>query len=147
MRMRELTACYAVHGKEAHRLAMESAEALHRQVVPLASRHPLQTRVFQASAVDAEALKCHLGETRVDVVLTDIPYGRQSQWRVSALNHAQSPAGAMLQALRGVLHEWSIVAVASDKSQKIYEEGYERVERFQVGKRRIVLLTRATRYS
>jgi hypothetical protein len=46
----------------------------------------------------------------------------------------------MLRALRALLHAGSIVAVAADKQQKIADDGYDRVERFQIGKRQVVLL-------
>ena len=46
----------------------------------------------------------------------------------------------MLDSLLGVLSESSIVAIVSDKGQKVSHEGYQRLERFQVGKRRVIIL-------
>jgi tRNA G10 N-methylase Trm11 len=135
-----LAAHYRVHGKESHQAALRSAEALGEQVATLARHRPIRTQVFQASAFDAQALMSQLGDTRADIVLTDVPYGRHSEWRVDHQDQAQNPVGAMLQALRGILHTGSIVAVISDKHQKIVEDDYVRVERFQMGKRQIMLL-------
>jgi 23S rRNA (guanine2535-N1)-methyltransferase len=87
-----------------------------------------------------EVLVSQLGDTCVDVVLTDVPYGQRSQWQIDSLDPTQSPIGAMLNALQSVLHAGSIVAIASDKQQKVRHDGYERVERFQIGKRQVVLL-------
>jgi hypothetical protein len=46
----------------------------------------------------------------------------------------------MLKALRPILKPESVVAVAADKGQKIQHENYIRLEKFQVGRRRIELL-------
>jgi len=39
-----------------------------------------------------------------------------------------------------VLSGSSIVAIASDKGQKVSHDHYQRVEQFQIGKRRVVIL-------
>ena len=54
--------------------------------------------------------------------------------------HQQVAIWSMLDALRCVLTSNSVVAIASDKSQKIAHEHYRRVERFGVGKRHVTLL-------
>jgi tRNA G10 N-methylase Trm11 len=139
-RIRELMVSYRDYGKESHQVALKSAEALHKKVATLARQHPIRTQVFHASAFDSAALMSHLGDARVDIVVTDIPYGRQSAWHLDNPAQTENPVGAMLQGLSGILHAGSLVAVASDKHQRIAQEGYERVERFQIGKRQIVLL-------
>ena len=45
-----------------------------------------------------------------------------------------------IEAIFDILSPASIVAVASDKQQKAIHEKYRRLEQFQVGKRRVVLL-------
>jgi 23S rRNA (guanine2535-N1)-methyltransferase len=139
-RIQELTEKYHEYGNESFQVALKSAAVLRKQVTSLVTQHPIRTRVFQASTFDAEVLSSHLDDTRVDIVLTDVPYGQHSQWQVDSLDPAQSPIGAMLSALQRVLHAGSIVAVASDKHQKVMHHGYERVEHFQLGKRQVVLL-------
>jgi hypothetical protein len=46
----------------------------------------------------------------------------------------------MLEALYEFLTPKSIVAIASDKLQKATHEKYERLEKFQLGKRLVVIL-------
>jgi hypothetical protein len=46
----------------------------------------------------------------------------------------------MLDALAEVLSPSSIVAIASDKQQKVSHAGYQRLEQFQIGRRRVVIL-------
>lgn len=139
-RIQELAGKYDLYGKASFQAAIQSAGRLRDQVVSLAQQHPMKTRVFQASALDAEQLRLHLSGTRVDIVLTDIPYGQQSAWQVETLDPTLNPAEQMLEALHPILHAESIVAVASDKQQKVRHDKYKRMERFQVGKRQVVLL-------
>jgi hypothetical protein len=44
-----------------------------------------------------------------------------------------------LEALHPLLKPLALVAIATDKAQKIPAEKYRRLERFQVGKRRIFI--------
>jgi tRNA G10 N-methylase Trm11 len=98
---------------------------------------PIQTNVFRANAADANGLREELQGAPVDIVFTDIPYGQHSEWmEISNSN----PTWAMLEALRQVLPMESIIAVASDKLQKISHEGYRRLEKVRVGKRQVVIL-------
>ena len=46
----------------------------------------------------------------------------------------------LLGALTGVLQHTAVIAVVSDKAQKAAHDGYRRIEQFQVGKRRVVIL-------
>ena len=86
-------------------------------------------------------LRQNLKGTTVDIVFVDVPYGLHSQWRNPDSNSAPGNSlWRMLNALLGVLIPTSIVAVVSDKRQKASHEGYQRIEHFQVGKRRVVLL-------
>ena len=106
----------------------------------LSALHPIQVRVFQADALDGQVLHSQLQGLQVDIVFTDVPYGQHSQWR-GQLARARSPMWAMLDALRDVLVPTSLVAVVSDKQQKGAHDRYRRVQRFQIGKRQIVILS------
>jgi hypothetical protein len=94
--------------------------------------------VFQANATDGKEISSHLKPRSVDIVFTDVPYGQHSYWRDS--NSSSNPLNSILEALLGALSSSAIVAIVSDKQQKVSHARYERIERFQVGKRRIVLL-------
>jgi len=137
----EIIALLKQYGKASHREALEAVQRLHQQIAPLAQNHPIHTQTFQADTADGAALASHLKDTRVDIVLTDVPYGQHSQWR-SSTPHAggADPVWCMLDALRGVLSPQGLVAVTTDKRQKVAHAAYRRVEHFQVGKRRVVIL-------
>ena len=98
-------------------------------------------RTFQASALDKGQLQEKLKGVSVDIVFADVPYGQHSQWQSSdAKNESNSSLWQMLDALLGIVAPTSIVAIAFDKNQKALHEKYQRLEQFQVGKRRVVIL-------
>lgn len=138
-REQEISAMLEDYGKDSHAGALRSLANLRSR---LASAAPVRTRCFQTNALDPAALSSALGDQRIDLVISDIPYGRLSGWVLpdDSPPGGPPPAWRLLESLRGVLVPTALVAVAADKGQKIEHPGYRRLERFQVGKRRVTLL-------
>jgi 16S rRNA G966 N2-methylase RsmD len=135
-RIGELSSLFEKYGKESHREALRSAWTLKKRLSSLRATHRLSTRVFPANAMDSTALRNQIEPRSVDIVFTDVPYGWHSQWR-----EAQSdPLGSMLESLLGLLSPSSILAIVSDKQQRPSHAGYQRLEKFHAGKRRVLLL-------
>jgi hypothetical protein len=140
-RERELAALHKAYGKESHRAAVASAGELHHQLCLHLQAHPIQTRVFCADAMDADALAAQMQGVQVDLVLTDLPYGRQTAWRLdTALEAGAAPAWHLLDALRAVLSPGSLVALIAAKQQALRHEQYRRLEAFRLGKRQVAIL-------
>jgi len=140
-RISEISEMFRLYGKESHKEALDSAHRLRNSISTLTEEHPLKTRIFRASALDSGALRENLKGITVDIVFVDVPYGLHSQWRdPDTSSQLDNPLWRMLNALAGVLVPTSIVAVVSDKRQKASHEGYQRIEQFQIGKRRVMLL-------
>lgn len=133
----ELEELLARYGKASHRAALQSAAVLRAGLAAHATLPPLKVWAFQADAADPEALRRQLPSGAVDVVVTDIPYGRHSHWAGAAF---ESPLEALLEALLAVLAPAGIVVIAADKSARPCHPRYRRLEHFQVGKRRVGLL-------
>jgi 23S rRNA (guanine2535-N1)-methyltransferase len=136
-RGREIAAMVRLFDKESHKSALESLNRMQEQVNVLTAVRPMQAHVFRANATQADSLREGLKDTSIDIVITDIPYGQHSRWEAV---QAADPAGAMLEALHAFLSPNSIVAVASDKAQKITSKHYTRLEKLQLGKRQVVIL-------
>jgi hypothetical protein len=135
-RIAALGADYARYGKESHRQALNSARRMRERI----GRMPaIPTRVFQADAGIPADLQRGLSGSKVDLVITDIPYGQHSAWR-GKLRDKPHPIWNLLDTLLEVLSPTGLVAVASDKAQKISHESYRRIERFSIGKRQVVIL-------
>lgn len=139
-RIRELSSLFDQYGKESHREALRSAAVLKEKLFNWTERQSLETKVFQASATDRQAISSHIKPKSVDIVFTDVPYGLHSKWQDIDLSGLANSLDAILDTLRGILSDSSIVAMASDKQQKTSHEGFQRLEQFQIGKRRIVIL-------
>jgi hypothetical protein len=140
-RIHEINGMLSRFGKASHQEALKSAIGLRQTVASWEQEYPLKMSTFLADATDGKTLCDKLKGVRVDIVLTDIPYGQRSQWVRSASDVSPSdPLWSMLSALLGVLSPTGIVAIAADKRQKIKHQKYERLDQFQVGKRRVGIL-------
>jgi 23S rRNA (guanine2535-N1)-methyltransferase len=122
------------YGKPSHAEALQSAERLRS----LAGSIDLPSRVFRADATSTSQITTELRDQRIDLVITDLPYGSQSAWQTA--EQTQPPSWLLLDVLRSVIARDSVVAICANKQQKIAHEAYRRVEHFQIGKRRIVIL-------
>lgn len=71
-----------------------------------------------------------------DVVITDVPYGNLVTWS----DNSADPVNILLEKLLPVLSDNSVVAVITDKYQKVNHERYKKMERFKVGKRQITIM-------
>jgi hypothetical protein len=137
-RMSEIEALLAAYGKDSHRAALQSARLLRERVAAEAGRFPLAAHVFQADVTAPQAVVEPLGGQAVDVVFADIPYGQHSRWQGAAqANPDPGPAWHMLETLTRVLAPGGIVAVVSGKQERVSHAGYQRLDQFQVGKRRV----------
>ncbi len=144
----EIQRMWAAYGKASHQEALQSAQRLQERLHAATSAgadHPIRTRLFQADALNGEALSGHLAGVALDVVITDIPYGRDSGWRTkdgpdNTAAPDLSPVWRMLEALLSVVSPWTVVAIAADKGPRLAHEGYQRIEHFRLGKRQVALL-------
>jgi tRNA G10 N-methylase Trm11 len=144
-RITEIEAMLAAYHKESHTEALVSAKKFREQLSSDLKSNSIAWQVFQADAMNSENMARGLKGERVDLVLADIPYGWQSKWQGNVLQSGtqggmQKPLWQMLEALRVILKPGAVVAIASDKRQKIKHNKFHRLERFQVGKRRISIL-------
>ncbi len=140
-RTAEIAGRLAAYGKSSYAEALAGAEKLHQRLVELVKQHPIATRLFRAD-ITKDSVRDEVGPRPVDVVLTDIPYGWHTSWHLSGQEEAGGPPPAwrMLETLIEVISPRTVLAIAADKGQKVAHERYRRVERFQVGKRQVVLL-------
>lgn len=131
-RIGEISKMLEQYGKDSHKETLKSANILKNKLFSSS-----ETNVFQANATNRKEILDHIQAKSVDIVFTDVPYGQHSQWHDS---ESSNPLESMLHALLGILSSSSLVAIASDKQQKVAHENFQRLEQFQVGKRRVVSL-------
>ena len=137
-RINEITLMINHYNKESHKEALKSALVLKDKIITLNQKHPLRRKIFRSSATDRQGILINIAARSVDIVFTDIPYGQHSQWE--GIDTLSNPLWSMLDALIETLSPSSIVAIVSDKKQKLAHNNYQRLEKFQVGKRQVVIL-------
>ncbi|MBN9736949.1 MULTISPECIES: hypothetical protein [unclassified Pseudonocardia] len=122
----------ARHGKESYAVAAAAARA----TIP-ASRP--EWRVGVADAGDPEAVRTALGGIEPDLVLADLPHGRQTSW-AGEPGTGPPPEAGFLVAVAEPLHaEAVVVAVGRGRSVPL-PPGVRPLERIRAGHRAAVLL-------
>ena len=139
-RIGEISKMLELYGKNAHKEALESGNILRTRISGLTQERPIATKVFQASVTDIKAIIKNIEPNAVDIVFTDVPYGKHSHWQSSNAGELLNPLRSMLDGLISILSPTGIVAIASDKQQKVSHESFKRLDQVQIGKRRIVIL-------
>ena len=138
-RIATIQALFDKFGKDSHAEAIKSGSHLKQRLIHLMNIHPLQTTFFHADATSSSELQSHLADTPIDLVITDIPYGSKASWQ-GDFDESHSPIWYLLDSLQTILTNHSVVAIVTDKKQKVAHETYTRLDRFQIGKRRIFIL-------
>ncbi|MFZ0547725.1 MAG: hypothetical protein WAM60_19920 [Candidatus Promineifilaceae bacterium] len=137
-RTNEILGMIERYGKTSHTAALESAHYFTRQLNDYTKLHRVETYTFTADATIPHQLTPHLVNQQIDLVFTDVPYGQRSSWQHNGED--PEPLTRILEGLRPFLSAVSVVAIVLNKSQSFSENNYRRIEKFQIGKRRVVLL-------
>ncbi len=156
-RIDEISHYLQSYAKTSHQAALDSAIRLRRDLGLALAGRALSTTLFQADAASASAMRQGLADRPVDLVITDIPYGWKSAWlparnpcegssdkpyEGSKPSQVSSHVWQMLDALHTWLPAPCLLAVASDKQQRVAHPDYRRLEKFQIGKRQVTILFR-----
>lgn len=130
-RMEQIGKMLAEFGKPSHKDALKSAVSLKEILL---SKN-VQTKIlsFAADATKEKPIK-----EKIDIVITDLPYGQVVQW--SGQQEEHSAVKGLLDTLIPVLADNSIAAVVSGKKTVVKHERYKRVEQFKIGKRQVTFL-------
>lgn len=139
-RISEISKLFELYGKDSHKDALGSGNILKNRISALTQEHPIIAKAFEANATDSTTILKNIKPNSVDMVFTDVPYGQHSHWQSSNSNELLNPIWSMLNALTSIISSESIVAIVSDKKQKVSHESFQRIEQFQIGKRRVVIL-------
>jgi 23S rRNA (guanine2535-N1)-methyltransferase len=141
-RISELEQLQAEFGKVSHEAALESALRLRHHIESRRPKTQVDIHLFQADATQPQALLSGMQDRRAGILLADVPYGQLSSWKGSGnpVEASLLPGELMLEAMRGILVNGAVVAIASDKSQKFAHPAYQQVGKMRQGKRQVVFL-------
>lgn len=119
-------------GKASHAEALQSAMNLRESL--LARKTRIETTSFIADATQEK-----YGYEKADIVITDLPYGKIVHWK-NGLQDGSTAVKGLLDNLVPFLAHKSVVAIVSDKKTSLGHERYERIDWFQLGKRKVTFL-------
>jgi hypothetical protein len=134
-RIDELKVFIEKYAKQSHKDALESAYRLKDKT----KSHPsIDTRAFQANILDGTILPAFL--SGVDIVITDLPYGRLTNW--GGISDDAGATRKLFDKLQDRLRRPAIAAISSHKTQQIEYDAdtYNEMMSFTLEKRTIILL-------
>jgi hypothetical protein len=137
-RREELAAMHREFGKPSHAEAVAAADRLRSGFPASSATEPIEVRVFVADALAEPGSTRPSPAAPADIVFTDVPYGRHSKWQNRSAE-SPNPMERLLENLLSALSPGGLVAVVSDKQQKTSHDRYDRIEKFQIGKRMAVI--------
>lgn len=135
-RKSQLIEMYNEFGKESHKEAVISADNLLKQIY--SQNQLIDCSVFSADVTKQNSLLQK--NFKADIIFTDIPYGNLVSWSDNS-HHA---IDKLLDTVACVLNKNSIIAISSDKAQKITNAEYKVIRKIIVGKRKIELLQKVS---
>lgn len=132
IRKKQIEQMITQFGKPSH---IESLKSVNK-FIDLVKRvnSSIAVNVFKADILTPNALKNK--DFIADIVITDIPYGNLVSWSDNSIE----AVNVLLESLLPVLSDNSVVAVITDKRQKVNHEKFKRMEKFKVGKRLITIM-------
>jgi 23S rRNA (guanine2535-N1)-methyltransferase len=135
-RLEAIQQLFDAYRKSSHQGALESGRRLKASLT--AAHEAIETVCFPFDATgDAE----WPGEvSHVDIVLSDLPYGRVTSWRGASAS--TGGAQKLLTRLEAILSPTSVVAIIANREQGTSHAAYRRVDSLAIGKRRVSLLER-----
>ena len=141
-RVQEIAVMYDTFGKSSHIEAAKSAQQLTKQKKKNLAKHQIGTRYFTADATNRQEIIENISSDQIDIIICDVPYGNQSEWQFVRETKVTQPGmlWQMLDALLTIIHKNTIVAISANKAQKCAHTSFKRVDRLQMGKRRITFL-------
>lgn len=128
----ELRARQAELGKPGYGSAAEAATRLTERLSAAGGDLSVDTGV--ADAFDSASLAAFLPVPPPDLVLADLPYGRQTTW-TGSLPPEADPTQAMLRALCAVLPDHAIITLTTQARKVPLPPGVRPLERLRVGTR------------
>lgn len=130
-RRAQLQSLYDQYQKPSHLAALETADTWLGQLKTAA---PIVSKVFTRDLLQPYALQT--AGFKADILLSDVPYGSMTTWSGGAGNEMDT----FLENLLPVLHADTVLAIISDKAQKIHSPYFQRLKLLRAGKRKVELL-------
>ncbi len=120
-RINEINSLYQQYKKDSHKSAIESA----RRILSLIEKK-IDVQLFQANAL--QEIKADINP---NIIITDVPYGNLVQWQ-----DGSDGVNNLLDSLKEICSTDTVIAISMDKSQKVNNTSFKRLEKQIIGKRK-----------
>jgi len=141
-RTEQLKQLYRSYSKDSHKEAIENAEYISQHFLT-AKLDKISKKSFEADAFDSNCLTKEIDPGSMDIVITDLPYGKQTDWVRQDANilELKETIPRLLNAIGPVVKKNSVVALVGEKIDKrLIPSNYLLVEHFKVGLRHVSIL-------
>jgi hypothetical protein len=136
-RLLEIRGLIDAYNKPSHRGALDSSVILRSRLSP--AHEAITTECFAFDIAADGRLPRTVSD--VDIVFSDLPYGRSSSWRGAA--DPASAARKLLAAVSAALSPAAVVALVAGRQQAVSHPDVRRVDSLAIGRRRVTLLEQA----
>jgi 23S rRNA (guanine2535-N1)-methyltransferase len=142
IRYNEINKMSLLHGKSTHRDALLSVDRLCELIKYVPENHQIEKDILIADALNTNNMTGNFGHYKVDIVLTDVPYGQLSEWHTVKNNCIDNNdhLNLLLESVSKIIKPDGIVGIISAKKQKPMHDSFKRIEKFNAGKRRVEIL-------
>lgn len=120
-RIEEIRSMRERFNKSSHRDAEESALRLLSLI-----QKEIDARLFQANALR----EIHM-DVEPDIIITDVPYGNLAVWQGET-----DGVNSLLESMGKLCGSETVVAICTDKNQRINSANFRRLEKHGIGKRK-----------
>jgi len=131
-RKQQINDLIAKLNKQSHKDALKSVEVFLNIIKN--RKIPPQIHCFIADILDKKPLEEQ--DFKTDILITDVPYGNLVSWS----GESDNAINQLLDNVIPVLHKNTILAISTDKGQKIKNDLFVRHEKLKIGKRVIYIL-------
>lgn len=142
-RAEAIKADWHAYGKASHQQSLAYAQQFQQTLRDNLQKHEIATTLFAANAL--QDLRSHWDAHQLpapDIVLCDVPYGAKTAWQ-GVPSADDVPVTLLLEQLLGVIRPYTIIALATDKAQTCRHPQFQRLAKFQIGKRRLWLFKKS----
>lgn len=131
-RTKELNALFDSYQKSSHKEALKSVTKLAKHI--LNYEIPVQSYLYNI----LEETKPPFDLSSVDLIMTDIPYGKLTRWQGTKGNI--NPTQQFLDNIHNYISTKALVVISMNKKQEANYLGYSKIKSFQIGTRKVLFL-------
>ncbi len=133
IRKKQLEKMLDEYNKVSHREAISSIDKFMDIIEKRSFK--TNTQIFKADILDKMALVEK--SFKADLIIADVPYGNLVSWNSA---EKSNNVDSLLDNILPVVHKNTIVALVTDKSQRVKNERFKRLEKFNAGTRRVEIV-------